>query len=280
MSTNEPLVTVGVPLYNHQNYIEQCLESVVKQTYKNIEIIIIDDGSKDNSYQRAKKYLEKQNFNPNYKITSRANQGICNTLNEIAKRAKGKYFSTIASDDYWFENKIEEQVKFLEENLQYIFVHSNSIAVDEEGNKINYINHSGRKSSGSLFDEMIFGRAFINIESYLLRTTLYEKIGYYDPTLKVEDLDFLLRLTKKFEIGYIDQYHSYYRRHKDNFSNKKMRFVMQDAIIKTCKKNISDPSLLQRVLARHYRKALLFSLRNGRLFHFMKNLVCYLKHKY
>jgi glycosyltransferase involved in cell wall biosynthesis len=73
---NNKLVTVGIALYNHEKYIIKCLESIIKQTYKNIELIVIDDGSPDNSFEIAKKYLDNQNDNKNYKIITRANKGM------------------------------------------------------------------------------------------------------------------------------------------------------------------------------------------------------------
>ena len=280
LKDNPPLVTVGVALYNHEKYIVQCLESIVKQTYSNIELIVIDDGSVDNSYQVAKAYLESQEYNKNYKITSRANQGICNTLNEIAKQSQGKYISIIGSDDYWFANKIQDQVKFLEENPQYALVHSNSIRVDEQGVEIGEINYKDVENTGYLFEAILKRNTFLNTPSHLYRTSVYDNIGYYDPTLKVEDIDFWLRLTKVFEVGFINKFHSYYRWQGENLSNKKNGGFYHDETIRIYKKNIDDLELRKYALAKIYRKVFLKAFQRGKPIRFLKHLFLYFRNKY
>lgn len=242
------LVTVGVALYNHEKYIIKCLETIVKQTYKNIELIIIDDGSKDNSFLVAKNYLDNQEYNKNYKIYTRTNKGMCNTLNEIAYQAKGKYISFIGSDDYWMLDKIKDQVEFLETNECFVLVHSNSIKVDENGNEIGFLDYSNKKNSGDIFESIIYGKGGINTPSHLYRTDIYNQIGYYDSSLKFEDTDFWLRLTKIYEVGFIDKIHTYYRIHGENLSNSKniLKFYNEE-IIKIFRKNIDDDTLKKKL---------------------------------
>ena len=229
---NNSFVSIGVALYNHEKYIVKCLESIVKQTYRNIELIVIDDGSLDNSFKVAKDYLESQDYNQNYKIYTRVNKGMCNTLNEIAEQSSGKYISFIGSDDYWFLNKIEEQVKFLEDNPNLVLVHSNSIKVDENDREIGFLDYSNKKNSGNLFEAIIKGRGGINTPSHLYRTDIYKKIGYYDPALKFEDTDFWLRLTKVYKVGFINKYHTFYRWHSGNLSGSKniLKFYNEELI--------------------------------------------------
>ncbi len=267
------LVTVGVALYNHENYIVQCLESIVKQTYSNVELIVIDDGSPDSSYEVAKNYLESQEYNSNFIIHTRANKGMCNTLNEIAKLSSGEYISFIGSDDYWSLNKIEEQVHFLKNNPNYALVHSNSIKVDENDNQIGTLDMSGKKNSGDLFESIVHGKGGINTPSHLYRTFVYDTIGYYDPILKFEDTDFWLRLTRNFQVGYINKNHSYYRWHGENLSDSKNKLKFyNDEIIKIFKKNIDDKKLKKYVVSKMYRKSFLRALRTFELKYFFINL--------
>lgn len=218
---NSTKVTVGIALYNHQDYIEQCLNSIVNQTHKNIELIVIDDGSPDNSYQRAKTFLEQQKVITNYQIITRTNKGMCNTLNEIAQMASGDYISFVGSDDYWAENKIADQATYLDRHPEIALVHSNSIKVDNKSQPIKTINYANKQNSGNLYEALIYRKGGINTPSHLYRTTVYQKIGYYDPELKFEDTDFWLRLTKQFQVGFINEIHSYYRWHGGNMSDKK-----------------------------------------------------------
>lgn len=275
------LVTVGVALYNHEKYIIKCLETIVKQTYKNIELIIIDDGSKDNSFLVAKNYLDNQEYNKNYKIYTRTNKGMCNTLNEIAYQAKGKYISFIGSDDYWMLDKIKDQVEFLETNECFVLVHSNSIKVDENGNEIGFLDYSNKKNSGDIFESIIYGKGGINTPSHLYRTDIYNQIGYYDSSLKFEDTDFWLRLTKIYEVGFIDKIHTYYRIHGENLSNSKniLKFYNEE-IIKIFRKNIDDDTLKKKAILKMYRKSFLRALRTFEIKYFIKYLYLYLKNRY
>lgn len=278
---NKFLVTVGIALYNHENYIVKCLESVVKQSFYNIELIVIDDGSSDNSFEIAKKYLDNQDFNKNYKIYTRPNKGMCNTLNEIAQQAKGKYISFIGSDDYWMFNKIEQQVLFLENNPDVALVHSNSIKVDKYNNEIGFLDYSLKKNSGKLFKSIILGKGGINTPSHLYRTEIYSEIGYYDSTLKFEDTDFWLRLTKIYNVGFINESHTYYRWHGQNLSDEKNKLKFyNDEIVKIFNKNIENPELKKRAILRIYRKSYLLALRTFEIKYIIKYLYKYNKYKY
>jgi len=278
---NNNIVTVGVALYNHEKYIEKCLESIVNQTYKNIEIIVIDDGSPDNSYQVAKEYLDSQDLNKNYKIYTRKNKGMCNTLNEIAKQSKGKYISFVGSDDYWMLNKIEEQVEYLENNPDIVLVHSNSIRVDENDNEIGFQNYTNKKNSGNIFESIVYGKGGINTPSHLYRTKVYEQIGYYDPELKFEDTDFWLRLTKVNKIGFINKNHTYYRWHNENLSGSKniLKFYNEE-LVKIYKKNIDDKDLKKYAILKMYRKSFLRALRSFEIKYFFKYVIKYINFKY
>ncbi len=112
---NLPLVSVVVPCYNHEKYVKETIESIINQTYKNIELIVIDDGSKDNSVQVIQEMADKHGFT----FVHRPNKGLSATLNEGIRLSKGKYFCAIASDDILMLEKIEKQVTFMEANPEY-----------------------------------------------------------------------------------------------------------------------------------------------------------------
>lgn len=281
LNSIKSIVTVGVALYNHEKYIVKCLESVVKQSYSNIELIVIDDGSKDNSFQVAKDYLENQGYNKNYKIYTRSNKGMCNTLNEIAQQSSGKYISFIGSDDYWMVNKIEEQLEFLENNPDIVLVHSNSKKVDENDKEIGFLDYSSKENSGNIFKSIIFGKGGINTPSHLYKTEIYNTIGYYDASLKFEDTDFWLRLTKVFKIGFINKYHTYYRWHGGNLSDSKnILHFYNEELIKIYKKNIDDKNLKKYAILKMYRKSFLRAMRSLEFKYFFKYLYIYLHYKY
>ena len=106
-----PLVSVCVPAYNHEKYIAECIQSIIEQDYKNIELIIINDGSKDKTDEVIKSYEQKcQERFVRFEYRNRGNRGLSETLNEMVDWSHGKYFSAIASDDILLFNKILKEL--------------------------------------------------------------------------------------------------------------------------------------------------------------------------
>ena len=129
----QPLVTILVPCFNHQDYVRETIESIVKQTYKNIELIVIDDGSTDNSPLILAELSQKYNFY----FEHQKNIGVSATLNKGIKMAKGEYISTIASDDLITPDKIEILINEIKNcSDEYALVFGNTDFIDNNSNKI------------------------------------------------------------------------------------------------------------------------------------------------
>jgi alpha-1,3-rhamnosyltransferase len=274
------LVTVGIALYNHEKYIKECLESIINQTYDNLEIIVIDDGSKDSSYNIAKEVLESQTRRK-YILKTRPNIGMCNTLNEIIELASGEYISFIGSDDFWHKDKIKKQAKYLDEHPDIALVHCNSYLVDGDSKVYGEFDCSSSKTEGDLFHGLIMGSAVINTPGNFYRTSVYEKIGKYDPQFRWEDDDFWQRLTKIYKVGFINEFLTYYRRHGENLSkdDNVLEFI-NDEVIRIYHKNIDDPDLLKKAVAKMYRKSLLRALRKAKMSYILKYLPKYIGCRY
>lgn len=132
MMNNFPLISVIVPVYNVENYLDQCIISIINQTYKNIEILIIDDGSTDNSSQKCDEYIKKDN---RIKVFHKTNTGLGFTRNYGMKKSSGKYIMFVDSDDYTSKNTIEFlYLAILKYNCDTSI--SGYIKVDNEGNEI------------------------------------------------------------------------------------------------------------------------------------------------
>lgn len=128
--TPKPLISVVIATYNRAKYIKRAIESVLNQTYKNIEVIIIDGGSTDNTMKVIEHYLSNQRVRYLYKKDKSPAEGRNNGI-EISK---GKYIAILDSDDFWRDNKkLEKQIEFLENNPNYILVGGGAIAIDEKG---------------------------------------------------------------------------------------------------------------------------------------------------
>ena len=117
INKKNPLVSVVVPCYNHERYVKECIQSIIDQSYKNIELIVIDDGSKDASVAviEGLRGACEERFT-RFEFSARENRGLCNTLNQALDWCQGEYFAAIASDDQWLPFKTEKQVEYLEEH--------------------------------------------------------------------------------------------------------------------------------------------------------------------
>ena len=119
------VVTVIIPCFNHEKYITKTLKSIVNSTYKKIELILIDDGSTDKSFDIAKSYLEREEIKKrfvNIIIEKQENKGVTKTLNKMIDLSTGEYIVPLASDDYLCKDGITNRVKYLEENRNYFAV--------------------------------------------------------------------------------------------------------------------------------------------------------------
>lgn len=266
-SVADPLVTVGIALYNHEQFIVECVESIIQQRYSPIELIILDDGSRDNSLSTLQAFLNKADTDPS-KITidlqTQSNQGMCRTLNTIAKRARGKYISFIGSDDIWMPDKLVDQVDFLENHPDVTLVHSNSVKINAEGDELKKIDYSIKDNSGILFEALVKRTGGINTPSHLYRTSVYEEIGYYDPNFSFEDTDFWLRLTREHTVGFINTIHTGYRWHGKNLSksDNALKFYNEE-LISIYEKNVEDPQLKRLAILKIYRKSIVKALKIG-----------------
>ena len=127
LKSSNPLVSVLIPAYNHENYVQETINSIIDQTYQNIELIIYDDGSKDSTWNKIKELEEKckKRFTNVY-FETKENEGTCKTMNKLLDLAKGEYVIVVASDDMIKPNMIEKEVDFLSKNTwKNVIVHPN-----------------------------------------------------------------------------------------------------------------------------------------------------------
>lgn len=196
----EKLVSVCINAYNSAEVIGETLESVLNQTYKNLQIIVVDDCSTDNTAEIVKSYdddrIELYTLPKNFNIS--------NANNECLHRARGEYIAHIDSDDIWAEDKIEKQIKFLEENPQYGACFTHATLIDKTGRI--FANGELPEAFLTLFDrenmtQAGFVRRFYDHSNFLchssvvMRMSVYEKLGDHDLTLnKLHDYDYWIRM--------------------------------------------------------------------------------------
>lgn len=246
------LVSVIIPSYDHEKYIKECVLSVLNQTYKNLEVFVMDDKSTDNSAEVLKKIKDSR-----LKVFfSNKNEGTVRTINKLMKKCNGEYIAIIGSDDVWIKNKIEKQVDYLNKNKDIGAVFSNAEIIDENNN----IYEEDDSFNSDIFkcDNIKSGeRMRIFFEngnhlchsSSLIRSDVVKKIGLYNVVYRqLHDFDYWVRLINDFNIYIMDEKLVRYRRFKKeqkNLSNNSCESVIRlvnenNEIINWMFKNIND----------------------------------------
>lgn len=224
---NTPLVSIVIPCYNHENFVQNCIQSVIDQTYQNIELIIIDDGSTDNSVKKIQQMLascEKRFIR--FEFRYRSNLGLSATLNEALDWCQGEFYSGIASDDQMLPDKINYQVGYLSSNQKISACFGNINIIDENDKIIKTEDYSSRTYN---FETIFLNKHHINASTQMIRMSILKNIGGYKSGITIEDLYMWLKISEVGEIFVDKKVLSNYRLHEDN-SIKKGRFIYEGCL--------------------------------------------------
>lgn len=207
-----PLVTVICSCYNHQKFVGESIQSVLNQTYKNIQLIVIDDNSTDNSVEEIEKLLVQ---NPDIIfMKNEVNLGLTKSVTNAMNYAKGDYFIDLAADDILLPNCIEIQLK-THKNSAYknlAIVYGNAELITEEGNHSSYyfevnenLKTKNKRPSGDIYNNVISLETTICSVSAMYRKNIFDKLGGYDTKLSYEDFDYWIRASRNYNIEFIDE---------------------------------------------------------------------------
>lgn len=206
-----PLVSVIIPCYNAESFLEKAVRSVMRQSYKNLEIIVVNDCSKDNSLLLLRQ-LQLQDIRIKI-FENEKNLGISKTLNKGIENSSGTYIARMDADDICIETRIEQQVAFLEANKDVALCGGNYIKIDEQG-KIS----GGVKfpvENEMLKAELLFYCPFAH-PAVMMRKTALQETGLYGEYIPAEDYELWLRMGEKFKLANIPADLIYYRMHDSN----------------------------------------------------------------
>ena len=203
-----PLVTVIVPSYNHKRYIQQCLDGIKNQTFRDFQWIVVDDGSKDGSQDLLK---EKQSYY-GYELFLQKNKGLSATLTDMIKNhAKGKYIANCASDDAWLPEKLQKQVDYMESHPECGMCFGRTYRMDEDSKIIGEDYDTAKYyRGGHVFDDIITQK-FHPPVNYMRRKDVMAAVGYYPGGIIAEDFYINCKIAHDYEIGYIPEFLGYYR---------------------------------------------------------------------
>ena len=195
--TNPPAVSVVVPTYNRACRLGETLRSVLNQTCQDFEIIVVDDGSTDDTSKVMQSF-------PSVKyIFTKENHGVSRARNEGLTHAKGRYICFLDSDDLWDEKKLQVQLQWMEENIDCQVCYTDEIWI-RRGVRVNPMNKH-RKYSGDIFRHCL-PLCIVSPSSAMLRAGLFDEVGNFDESLPAcEDYDLWLRIAMRYTFHFIKE---------------------------------------------------------------------------
>lgn len=212
-----PLLSIIVPNYNNELYVRDCIDSILNQTYKNIEIIVSDDASTDKSPAIILQY-ENLHGDIIKNIYNNVNQGVSSNRHSAILKARGEYITTIDSDDYYCdESKLEKEMSIvLEHREKYcrdVCAFSNILLITGDKELIQVVGTQETIREGLILEGIISRSCFIP-RDYIMSKSAYFRVGGFDPSLKIyEDWDLKIRLAAEFPFYYTGINGIAYRRH-------------------------------------------------------------------
>lgn len=219
MKLDVPLVSVIIPAYNAENFICKTLESVLAQTYTNIEVLVVDDGSLDKTSEIVKSFAQRDN---RVILLQQSNQGVATARNLAIAKSKGEYIAPIDADDIWYPQKIEKQVQWLLNSDSSVgLVYAWSAFIDENdgiiGNYNSWYYLNINSIEGEVYRKLLYTNFIGNASVPLIRRECFEKVGGYDSELKkhhaqgCEDWDIYLRIAEYYKFRVVREFLIGYR---------------------------------------------------------------------
>lgn len=208
----EPKVSVVIPTYNHAHYVTMAVESVLRQDYGNLEVLVIDDGSTDETQQKLRPYFSRIRY------FYKKNGGTPNALNYGLARAEGEYICWLSADDLFLGRKISKQVELMARHPEMGFSYTAFTVIDGNGVQQYAVDSPYYPEKKDLVRQLAKG-CFINGSSVMMRRVAMEKVGFFDEGLpQAHDYDLWVRFLRHYDCGYLRDYLLAYRWHGENMS--------------------------------------------------------------
>lgn len=185
-----PLVSIIIPAYNAERYIARAIKSALNQTWRDIEVIVVDDGSTDRTAEIVRSFKD-----PRVRYIYQQNQNVGSARNHGIKESKGKYITFLDADDEYLPEKVEKQVEFLEQNPKYQVVYCDTIQFYSDNPDKLFIK-KGEHPSGDIFEALLHS-SVINPNTVMMAKELLVKVGMFDERPNFpEDWELWLRIAR------------------------------------------------------------------------------------
>lgn len=208
---NQPLVSVIIPNYNYGRFLRQAIDSALAQTYSNIEIIVVDDGSSDDSDEIL------NSFSAKIRWIKQTNQGVSAARNRAVAESGGEILAFLDADDVWLPAKIEKQVAVFSSDDKIGLVHCGKLDVDDSEKPIS--EHLDGMSGAVSHDLLRYRRDVIlgGGSASAITREAFEKSGAFDTKMRIgEDWEFYYRVSKNYQVGFVPEILLKYRIHSSN----------------------------------------------------------------
>ena len=214
-----PLVSVVIPVYNRNPYIREAVGSVLKQDHEPLEIVVVDDGSTDGSYEQLES-LSKEGSIRLFTHTRRENRGQSASLNLAIRETRGEFIAVLDSDDLFAEGKISFQLEFLLKNPDVGMVYGQGHAVDAGGKFLFKVPADDHEESGDP-NRLLLDCYMALPGGALIRKSILDQVGYFEELFRAgQDHDMALRIMEATKVAYLPMLAFYYRKHGDSISAK------------------------------------------------------------
>jgi len=212
-----PKVSVIIPAYNAMTYLPATLESLLEQTFTDFEVLVINDGSSDNTAAWVTQSQDRR-----VQLISQANQGMCVARNRGIALAQGEYIAFLDADDLWHPTKLAKQVRCLNEHPEVGLVYTWTASIDREGKPTGRIFAS--HAEGDVWQELVQHNITESGSSPMVRRCCFETVGVFDPDLPhAGDWDMCLRIAARYPFGVIKEPLVYYRQYSNSMSKNWQR---------------------------------------------------------
>ncbi len=257
-----PLVSVAIPAYNHAAYIEACLASVCAQTYPELELVLIDDGSQDDTLEVARRFLEprRERFR-RIVLEHQENQGVSAASNAVIAACQGEWVHLLGSDDVLYPDKVARIQQAIADwdCPDLALVHADADYIDQHGGQLARQPRRSRPAPGpdrEAWRWLFMGGHYVFNPTLALRREAVLAVGGFDSKLPQEDLDCFLRLSARYAIARVPEVLASYRKHPGNNLRRRVRVL--GALFQTYGKFLAEHGSLipDDEIRRHFRQNL------------------------
>jgi glycosyltransferase involved in cell wall biosynthesis len=221
-----PKVSIVIPVYNGARYMRAAIDSALAQTYQNIEVLVVNDGSDDGGQTDsiARSYGQRLRYFP------QENGGVASALNRGIREMKGRYFAWLSHDDAFLPEKIASQVDFLNKNKAFAACYSDYFRIDAAGAITGKVAMPWLPREKAL--KALFGRQYINGSTMVIKRECFDQVGMFDEHLRyTQDMEMWFRLLQRFEIGRVPQALAEQRVHPEQGSRETKPFQKEAQLI-------------------------------------------------